>query len=225
MAESPARAPAAGVRGETDRLTSQILFVVAGAVLLVTLVRLLARWREPQCLVAAVIVAIYAAWLFAEAPVTFRRRVPPAVERWTLVVYVAVRVATVAAAVLAPLPWRAWSYWMVPPLLVLVGGIGLRLAAIRCLGRFYTHRVAVQPDQTVVCSGPYRFVRHPAYAGMLAGNLGLVAFFHSPIALVAFAGLVVVLVWRISTEERALRRLPGYSDYARGRARLLPRVW
>jgi protein-S-isoprenylcysteine O-methyltransferase Ste14 len=157
--------------------------------------------------------------------VTFRRHVPPAVERWTLVVYVAVRVTVVVSAVLPPQPWQALSYWMVPPGLVLVGGICLRLAAIRRLGRYYTHRVAIQPDQTVVTSGPYRFVRHPAYAGMLAGNLGLVAFFHNPITLVAFAGLVVVLLWRISTEERALYRLPGYPDYARGRARLLPGVW
>jgi protein-S-isoprenylcysteine O-methyltransferase len=35
------------------------------------------------------------------------------------------------------------------------------------LGRFFTFDVAVQSGQTVVDAGPYRYIRHPSYAGAL----------------------------------------------------------
>ena len=44
-------------------------------------------------------------------------------------------------------------------------GEGLRIVALRTLGRFFTMRVAVLDGHRVVREGLYRFVRHPAYSG------------------------------------------------------------
>jgi protein-S-isoprenylcysteine O-methyltransferase Ste14 len=87
--------------------------------------------------------------------------------------------------------------------------------------------VKIQAEQTVVTSGPYRFVRHPLYAGALFFFLGL------PLLLDAWRGLFFVpflilgLAARAVGEERVLRSgLAGYADYAqRVRYRFLPFVW
>jgi protein-S-isoprenylcysteine O-methyltransferase Ste14 len=81
--------------------------------------------------------------------------------------------------------------------------------------------------QIVVTTGPYRFVRHPMYAG------GLLLFLGTPLQLGSWLGLAVVpllvpaLVFRLVMEERMLAtELKGYSDYAeRVRWRLIPMVW
>lgn len=75
-------------------------------------------------------------------------------------------------------------------------------------------------------SGPYRFVRHPAYAGMIVANAGVVLFLPNVADVTIF--LVVLLpaiVLRIRVEERLLFEVPGYREYAHSRMRLVPGVW
>ncbi len=107
-------------------------------------------------------------------------------------------------------------------------GIGMRVWAVWSLGRFFRREVTIFADQTVVQTGPYRWVRHPAYAGdlLIAFGLGLAwgTWVGAAVALaIAFAGHVP----RIRVEEAALRGALGesYESYARGRARLVPGVW
>ena len=95
--------------------------------------------------------------------------------------------------------------------------------------RFFSAVVRIQTDrgQTVVTSGPYRFVRHPGYAG------GMLAWLVAPLALGSLWALLpaaltaLALVIRTDLEDRMLHAdLPGYAEYAqRTRARLLPGVW
>ena len=77
--------------------------------------------------------------------------------------------------------------------------------AILTLGRFWTFRVVVVPGATLVVRGPYRFLRHPNYLGVvgeLAGAaLMTAAAVSGPLAVVLFGSL---LKQRISVEERAL---------------------
>jgi protein-S-isoprenylcysteine O-methyltransferase Ste14 len=113
--------------------------------------------------------------------------------------------------------------------LVLIGaGIALRQWAFTTLGRFFTIDVRVAPGQTVVDRGPYRWVRHPSYTGLILsfagfglalGNWGSLA----AAALVPTAGLL----YRIRFEERTLLNGLGepYRRYAEGRPRLFPGVW
>jgi protein-S-isoprenylcysteine O-methyltransferase Ste14 len=51
-------------------------------------------------------------------------------------------------------------------------GIALRQWAVWTLGRLFTIVVRVEANQTVVATGPYRWVRHPSYTGLLMTLFG-----------------------------------------------------
>jgi protein-S-isoprenylcysteine O-methyltransferase Ste14 len=97
------------------------------------------------------------------------------------------------------------------------------------VNRFFSAVVRIQTDRghTVVSDGPYRFVRHPAYAGgvvsYLAGPLAL----GSVWALIPGALIALLTLVRTALEDKTLQEeLPGYQEYTqRVRYRLLPGVW
>jgi protein-S-isoprenylcysteine O-methyltransferase Ste14 len=92
---------------------------------------------------------------------------------------------------------------------------------------FASRTIQVEAGQTVITSGPYRFVRHPMYFGALVYYLPTPLALGSFIALPAFALLIPLLVFRLLNEEKVLcQELPGYAEYClRTRFRLLPFVW
>ncbi|KAI0357353.1 hypothetical protein OH77DRAFT_93738 [Trametes cingulata] len=58
-------------------------------------------------------------------------------------------------------------------LALVAAGTLLRLTCYRSLGPFFTFDLAILPKHQLVTSGPYRFVRHPAYSGSLLILAGL----------------------------------------------------
>ncbi|MGH0035701.1 MAG: methyltransferase family protein [Myxococcota bacterium] len=113
-------------------------------------------------------------------------------------------------------------------LAVFVLGYAFALWAIRA-NPFFATFVRIQSDRAhrVIDAGPYRWVRHPGYAGTLVAHAAL------PLALGSFRALAPALVGilffalRTAREDRFLaEHLTGYSDYrARVRWRLIPGVW
>lgn len=89
--------------------------------------------------------------------------------------------------------------------------------------------VRIQNDRghKVVTRGPYSYVRHPMYVGIVGTELGLPLVWGSWWALAVGVAMSVLLVARTALEDRTLRQeLGGYEDYATGtRYRLLPGVW
>jgi protein-S-isoprenylcysteine O-methyltransferase Ste14 len=88
-------------------------------------------------------------------------------------------------------------------------------------------RIQVDRDHQVVSSGPYRWMRHPGYAGALITYLATPIFLDASWAFLPAIFLTIVLIVRTRLEDRTLQEeLPGYRDYARQvRYRLLPGVW
>ena len=92
---------------------------------------------------------------------------------------------------------------------------------------FAAATIQVVEGQRVITTGPYRWVRHPLYAGALP------MFVCTPLALGSWWGLLAaiplvgVIIWRLLDEERFLaRNLPGYAEYCRSTPyRLIPFVW
>jgi protein-S-isoprenylcysteine O-methyltransferase Ste14 len=120
-----------------------------------------------------------------------------------------------------------WPFF-VAGLVVMCAGIAIRQWSVATLGRYFTIDVRVQAGQTVVATGPYRWVRHPAYTGLILVFLGLGLTLGNWAALaVAFLVPTAGLVYRIRIEERALLEGLGepYRRYAEGRKRLVPGVW
>lgn len=205
-----------------------LLFGVGTLAILVALVRALLGPREGLYPMTVAMIAVYLLWVVCEAPTTFRTAASGASadDRGTELLYGAARMLTVAAALFGPVPWTAWRPWLVLPPLLLLGGIVLRLSAIRTLGRFYSHRARLLDGHRIVVSGPYRLVRHPAYAGMLLANAGTVLFFANPLSVAALIVLFIpAVIHRILVEERMMFTVPGYREFARRRKRLAPFVW
>lgn len=94
---------------------------------------------------------------------------------------------------------------------------------------YFSGMVRIQTDrgQHVVSTGPYRWMRHPGYAGALLAFLGTPLFLDSAWAFLPALFLTIVLLIRTHLEDQTLQaELEGYRDYAgRVRYRLLPGVW
>ena len=95
--------------------------------------------------------------------------------------------------------------------------------------RFFSSVVRIQADRGhVVCdSGPYRFVRHPGYAGNIPALFGVVLALGSVWTLIPAAVASIISVIRTVLEDQTLQEeLPGYRDYAqRVRYRLIPGIY
>ena len=90
-----------------------------------------------------------------------------------------------------------------------------------------TVRIQTERDHHVVDTGPYRFVRHPGYVGLIPWILSVPLLLTSAWALLPAVLSIIGLVVRAALEDRTLqKKLPGYADYAgRVRSRLIPGVW
>ena len=185
-----------------------------------------------------VISVVFGLWLARHDPALLKERLRPPIQKGQSIQD---KIVT-GLLVLLYLGWFVfmaldavrfqWS--SVPAWLQVPGALGVFVA---CYIGYLTLRentfaapvVKIQKERahTVITSGPYRFVRHPMYAGMIF------YLFFTPLLLGSWWGLLWGLVLlglfaiRIQIEEGTLRReLQGYNEYARRvRYRLIPGVW
>jgi protein-S-isoprenylcysteine O-methyltransferase Ste14 len=123
----------------------------------------------------------------------------------------------------------AFPLWLIVPGFILIA-LGYAFAAWALAeNRFFSSVVRIQVDRGhVVCdTGPYRFVRHPGYAGNLLALPGIVLALSSMWTLIPAAVALIIAVIRTALEDRTLQEeLPGYRDYAqRVRYRLIPGIY
>jgi protein-S-isoprenylcysteine O-methyltransferase Ste14 len=123
---------------------------------------------------------------------------------------------------LAPVP--AWMALLAQAMLV---GCFSLFFWVMDTNSFASRTIRVEAEQKLVSTGPYRWVRHPMYLGLIVMYLCMPLALGSYAALPVFALLAPVIVFRLLNEEALLRReLPGYTEYcARTRFRLVPWVW
>jgi protein-S-isoprenylcysteine O-methyltransferase Ste14 len=106
--------------------------------------------------------------------------------------------------------------------LVLAGTVW-ELWALRSLGRSMS---IIAQARTVVDRGPYRWVRHPLYAGEIGSALGLAVSAGSAWGYAAWLAFCAVQAYRaVCEEEVLLRALPAYRSYRARTAALLPGVF
>jgi protein-S-isoprenylcysteine O-methyltransferase Ste14 len=116
-----------------------------------------------------------------------------------------------------------WTFY--PGIFLILLGVLVRQIAIAVLGRFFSLEVSVAEDHKLVDKGPYRFIRHPSYAGILISFIGLGLAVQSLGALLVLLGLFTVSFgYRIWVEERTLLSALGqdYASYMKRTKRLIP---
>jgi protein-S-isoprenylcysteine O-methyltransferase Ste14 len=79
----------------------------------------------------------------------------------------------------------------------------------------------------VITDGPYRWIRHPGYAGALMTYVVTPFLLDTYWATITVFYTILVLVIRTSLEDNALKKnLEGYLEYSRKtKYRLLPGIW
>ncbi len=121
---------------------------------------------------------------------------------------------------------RIWP--VVAGFVVAWAGFAFRVWAIRTLGRYFTKTLTTVEDQPVIDTGPYAYVRHPSYTGLVAILLGIGLMLGNWLSvLLCFGTTLVAFAYRIVVEERMLRSELGepYERYAATHRRLVPGVW
>lgn len=119
---------------------------------------------------------------------------------------------------------------LIKVLVIIVLLIGYFLASYALIAnRFFSGMVRIQSERghNVVSSGPYRWMRHPGYAGALISYLAIPFLLDSWWTLIPVLITLTVIFIRTGLEDRALQeKLDGYRDYAQKvRYRLIPGVW
>lgn len=175
------------------------------------------------------------AWVRRANPALLRRRTRIGADtpRWDLWWIALFWPLLAAVAVVAGLDARGgapglprWTWGAGAALLA--AGFGLSAAAMAANPFFEgTVRIQREVDHRTVEGGPYRWIRHPGYAGLALWALATPLLLGSSWSFLPAAAAVAWLVLRTALEDALLRRaLPGYAGYAgRVRWRLVPGVW
>lgn len=155
-------------------------------------------------------------------------------KRWDIGLAVLVAYSPHLISIVAGLEWRytgGASFPLAVALFALAAqacGSLFTLWAVRA-NRFFSGVVRIQHERghTVATGGPYRYIRHPGYAGIVVYDLSFPLLLGSSWAFIPAILVVGVILLRTRLEDQTLiTELPGYAEYARQvRYRLLPGVW
>jgi protein-S-isoprenylcysteine O-methyltransferase len=161
---------------------------------------------------------------------TNRNRVDPPTatgDRGSFILIQAAGLASIVAAITL----RRLNLSLLPAVLQYLGlllipaGIFVRSWAILKLGRYFSRVVEIETTHRLITSGPYRWLRHPAYTGMLIVDLGFgLAIGTWPGALLMLVLPSVATLYRIRVEEKILLQAFGdeYRSYMQHTWRLFP---
>lgn len=189
------------------------------------------------------LVAIYLLWTTANTLLLWRRAPDLLIERatrhadiksWDTKLMSMVGLITLVKHITAGLDQRyAWSPDFSPTLQTLMwvlAACGYALGTWAMVSNAYfatLNRIQEERGHSVATGGPYRWMRHPAYTGMILFELTTPLLLGSWWALIPGAINAALIVVRTALEDRSLQHdLPGYTDFSRQtRYRLIPGVW
>ena len=107
-------------------------------------------------------------------------------------------------------------------------GVCLRFWGITHLRHQFTRHVVIQPSDELASTGPYRFLRHPLYTGLLFITFGFSLYFVVWwLAVIGAVLTAIVLLQRIQIEEQMLVTHFGqtYVAWSKSRKRLFPFIY
>lgn len=148
-------------------------------------------------------------------------RVPEPHFKWMVVIHTGVLVGAAAEVVLLKRPYLPLLGG--PMLALFLASNLVRLWVVLTLGKLWSVQVMDSTRLGVVTTGPFRFVRHPNYTGVILEMVSLPLIHTAWItAVVALAAYSVALSKRIRTEESVLMANPEYRAAMGHKPRFLP---
>ena len=119
-----------------------------------------------------------------------------------------------------------FSFVIPGSVLTVLGLFGAIWARIN-LGRNWSGYVTYKEGQTLVTTGPYRYVRHPIYTSMILMFIGTILYYGSLIISVIFVILAINFILRTRKEEEIMIKLFGerYKEYMKRTKRLIPLIY
>lgn len=110
---------------------------------------------------------------------------------------------------------------------MMLAGAAFRWWSVATLGRHFTVHVAIHDDHQLITHGPYRWLRHPSYTGILVVLLGAMTATGNGVCLLFMAPILLAILHRIRIEEQALSGAFGdrYAAFRASTKRLIPGVW
>jgi protein-S-isoprenylcysteine O-methyltransferase Ste14 len=110
-------------------------------------------------------------------------------------------------------------------MIAVASGLGFTVWARRHLGRNWSSDVTVKQDHALVRTGPYRYVRHPIYTGILLALCGTALSINQWRTVVAVGFALLGLFLKLRLEERQMRAIfPEYDEYRKHTAAIVPFV-
>lgn len=165
-----------------------------------------------------------------------RAKIKPDARTWDTMLMGFTKLLSLVVPLVAGLDMRlGWTEQAYRPTTVHL--IGLAFAALGywlsswavISNKFFSDVIRIQMDRghTVVSDGPYKYVRHPGYVGIILYSLAAPFLLDSPWALIPGGLTVLLIIVRTVVEDKTLlAELDGYQEYAtRVRYRLLPGIW
>lgn len=125
--------------------------------------------------------------------------------------------------------WSALPFWITYPGIALFATSVVLITWTLAMNPHAESSVRIQDDRghSVISSGPYGFVRHPMYVGLILLHVSMSLILGSVATLALAAVIAMLIFWRTAFEDQTLRReLSGYEDYTSiTRYRLMPGIW
>jgi len=105
-------------------------------------------------------------------------------------------------------------------------GVAIAIWARVHLGRNWSSHPTFKTEHELVTSGPYAYVRHPIYTGVILALLGSVCIGYSYTLIIA-VGVIIMFIVRIRKEERIMLSLfpDQYPPYQARTKKLIPFIW
>jgi protein-S-isoprenylcysteine O-methyltransferase Ste14 len=206
-------------------VTAIILFVSAGRI----------KWIYAWLLILASIIVVLAnALIFPRELISERGRKKENTEKWDKIITGIIIIPWIALYLISGLDIRfRWSpemtLWIhITGLITFILGNAIVSWAMMA-NNYFSTTVRIQYDRghTVSSGGPYRYVRHPGYVGMMIYLISTPIILGSFWALIPAFMTVILFMVRTSFEDNTLKnKLDGYKEYAeRVKYRLIPGVW
>lgn len=121
-----------------------------------------------------------------------------------------------------------WDSVTTASLVIMVLGLALRTWSVYSLGNCFTMHLSIQDGHKIICSGPYKYLRHPSYAGAFLMYFGTTLFLHVRFSLL-LALIILPIAWlrRIYYEEKLLAEKFGkeYKSYCKSVKKIIPWLW